>query len=266
MKKRKKIGLALGSGAYRGFAHIGVLRVLQKHGIQIDYMSGSSIGAWVAAYFAMFRNTDQLELDLINNRQENLSLLFDLNWSGGFIGGSKFVKYLEKRLQGYDFSDLQIPLKIVATDLATAHPYVFSKGSIATAVRASTSVPVLFKPLEYDNCLLVDGGMSDPVPCDLVRGMGADIVIGVNLYHENEFKKNKLGLSQVVVRSSVVMLHNLAKYSLVNADITVSPDLSHIGVHSSISKYFTRKVAEEMISIGEASAEAAIPELKRLLK
>lgn len=266
MKKRKKIGLALGSGAYRGFAHIGVLRVLEKHKIPIDYLSGSSIGAWVAAYFAMFKDTDRLEADLINNQQENLSLLFDLNWSGGFIGGNKFVKYLEKRLQGYDFSSLKIPLKIVATDLATARPYVFSKGSIATAVRASTSVPVLFKPLEHDNCLLVDGGMSDPVPCDLVKEMGADIVIGVNLYHDNEFKNGKLGLSQVVVRSSLVVLHNLAKSSLTKADVTITPDLAHIGSHSGISKYFTKKIAEEMISIGEKATEAVIPAIKKLLK
>lgn len=265
MNNRKKIGLALGSGAYRGFAHIGALRALKNSGLKIDYLSGTSIGAWVAAYFAMFKNTDRLEADLINNHQENLSLLFDLNWSGGFIGGNRFIKYLEKRLHGYNFADLKIPLKIVATDLTTARPYVFSKGSIATAVRASISVPVLFKPLEYNNCLLVDGAMSNPVPCDLVREMGADIVIGVNLYHDNEFKKNRLSLSQTVIRSSVVMLHNLAKSSLATADIIIKPDLSHIGSRSSLSKYFTKKIAEEMILIGEKATEAAIPNIKKLL-
>ena len=266
MTKRKKIGLALGSGAYRGFAHIGALKALSKNGITIDYLSGASIGAWVAAYFAMFENTIQLEKDLIDNRQENLSLLFDLNWGGGFIGGNRFIKYLEKRLQGYRFADLKIPLSIIATDLTTAQPYIFSRGSIATAVRASTSVPVLFKPLEHNNRLLVDGAMSNPVPCNVVREMGADIVIGINLYHDNEFQKNRLSLSQVVVRSSIVMLHNLAKSSLAAADVIIKPDLSQFGSRSGISKYFTKKIAEDMIMEGEKATEEAIPEIKRRLE
>ena len=264
-KKIKKIGLALGSGAYRGFAHIGVIRTLEKHKLPISYLSGSSIGAWVAAYYSIFLDTIQLESDLTKNSRENLSLLLDLNWSGGLVGGNKFTTYLERKLEGKNFSDAQIPLRLVATDLLSARPYVFSRGRLSTAVRASTSVPIIFKPLEYDSCLLADGGMSNPVPSNLVKDMGADVVVGVNLYHDNEFKEKKLNLSKLVVRSSLVMLNNLAKSSLVNADVVISPDLSNIGPKNSLSKYFTPKIAQEMILIGERAAEKAIPDIKALL-
>src|SRR5680860_250987 len=160
-KLRKTIGLALGSGAYRGFAHIGILRSLQKNNIPLDYLSGASIGAWVAAYYAVFGNTDVLERNLIDNHKENLSLLFDLRSRSGLISGKKFVAYLEEKLNYSSFADLKILLQIVATDLATANPYVFKSGSVAEAVRASTAVPLIFQAWEQDKKFLVDGGMSN---------------------------------------------------------------------------------------------------------
>lgn len=265
MSKRKKIGLALGSGAYRGFAHIGVIRSFEKHGIPIDYLSGSSIGAWIAAYYALFQDTTALEDDLTKNSRENMSLLLDFNWSGGLIGGNKFTKYLDKKLQGHSFAETNIPLRIVATDLRTARPYIFSRGNLATAVRASTSVPIVFKPIEHDSCLLADGGMSNPVPGDLVREMGADVVIGVNLYHQNEFRRDRLNLSQLLVRSTAIMLHNLADASLDVCDAIISPDLSVFGPKSSLAKYFDQKMAREMIKTGYDAAESIIPHIKKLL-
>ena len=265
MTKKKTIGLALGSGAYRGFAHIGIIRTLEKHGLPISYLSGASIGAWVAAYYSLFQDTVELEKDLVENNRENMSLLFDLNWRGGLIGGDKFLKYLDRNLQQKSFAEAKIPLRLVATDLLSARPYVFSRGRLAAAVRASTAVPVIFKPFEHDGRLLADGGMSNPIPCDLVRAMGADIVIGANLYHDNEFKTPKLNLSQLVVRSSLVMLHNLATSSLQEADVIISPDLSHIGPQNSLAKYFTPKTAKEMIAIGARAAERAVPHIKSLM-
>lgn len=264
-KKTKKIGLALGSGAYRGFAHIGVIRTLEKHNLPISYLSGSSIGAWVAAYYSLFLDTTKLEHDLTQNSRENLSLLLDLGLENGLISGKKFQSYLEHKLEGKNFSDTKIPLRLVATDLLSARPYVFSRGSLSAAVRASTSVPIIFKPLEYDSYLLADGGMSNPIPSNLVKDMGADIVIGVNLYHDNEFKEKKLNLSKLVVRSSLVMLHNLAKSSLASANVIISPDLSNISPKNSLSKYFTPKIAQEMILIGEQATEKVIPSIKALL-
>jgi len=266
MKKRKTIGLALGSGAFRGFAHIGVIKSLEKHKIPIDYLSGSSIGAWVAAYYATFKNISKLEKVLTSNPKENLPMFFDLSWTGGFIGGQKFMAFLEKNLHHHNFSALSIPLKIVATDLVTGKPFVFETGDVAQAVRASTSVPLVFKPVKYQNKLLIDGGLSNPVPGDLLREMGADIVIGVNLYHKNEFIEKKFTMPKVVLRSTRIVLHNLAKVAIKSADVVIEPDASKYARENGFSKYFTKEIAEAIIKIGERATDKAIPQIKALLK
>jgi len=263
MVTRKTIGLALGSGAYRGFAHIGVIKSLEKHGIPIDYLSGSSIGAWVAAYYAIFKDISVLEKDLINNTKENLALLFDLSWSGGFIDGRKFTTYLEKKLQSHDFSALKIPLQIVATDLISGDPYIFKSGDVARAVRASTSVPLLFKPIQHEGKILVDGGISHPVPGDLVRSMGADLVISVNLYNSQEFKSQKITVPSIIVRSTMAGLYNLSRADLKSADIIIEPDTSPFVGVSSLSKYFTKEVADKLIAIGAKATDKVIPEIKK---
>jgi len=264
LKKRKTIGLALGSGAYRGFAHVGVLRSLQKHGVPVDYLSGASIGAWIGAYYAVFADTVTLERDLINNQQENLSLLLDFR-GGGLISGRKFMSYLDKNLKHSDFSDLRIPLRIVATDLATGAPYIFQDGPVATAVRASTAVPLVFQAWEQDGRLLVDGGLSDPVPVDLVRQMGADVVIAVSLYNKNEFKTPSGGLTGAIVRGTLIGLHNLSRLGAAGADILVEPDTSPWQRASSLAKYFTPAAADGMIAAGETAMDEMMPELKILL-
>jgi len=266
MKKRKTVGLALGSGAFRGFAHIGVIRSLQKHNIPIDYLSGSSIGAWVAAYYAIFQNIDNLEKELTDRPKDNIPMFFDLSWTGGLIGGQKFSTFLEHNLENHDFSALKTPLRIVATDLVTGNPHVFSSGDVARAVRASTSVPLVFKPVNYKNKLLVDGGLCHPVPADLVKEMGADIVIGVNLYHKNEFIDKRFTMPNVVLRSTRIVLHNLAKVDIKKADIIIEPDTSEYIKESPFSKYFTKEIADAMIKIGEKATDKVIPQIKALLK
>lgn len=266
MPKRKTIGLALGSGAYRGFAHIGVLKSLEKHGFSIDYLSGSSIGSWVGAYYALFKNWQQLEKDLIENTKENLSLLFDLSWRGGLINGQRFIKYLDKRFAGQTFHDLQIPLQIAATDINSGAPYIFKSGLLSEAVRASTSVPVVFRPFLYHEHYLVDGGMSNAVPCNLVKAMGADIVIGVNLYNKNEFSSLPSSLSNMAGRSTVILLHNLASGAVREADILIEPDMSTFSRKSGLAKYFTKDIALQMIKVGELATDKALPKLKKLLE
>jgi len=264
-KKRLTVGLALGSGAFRGFAHIGVLKSLIKHGIPIDYLSGASIGAWVAAYYAVFQNIDKLEKDLAARPVANLPMFFDFSLTGGFIVGNKIKKVMEKGLKHHDFSDLKTPLRIVATDLASGQPYIFKTGDVARAVRASISVPLVFRPLAHKGRLFVDGGLSHPVPCDLVRGLGADIVIGVNLYHQNEFIDKKFTLPKVVLRSARIVLHNLAKSDIKRADIVIEPDTSAIVQKQGLQKYFAKEVVAELIRIGERATDRMIPKIKKRL-
>jgi len=266
MKKTKKLGLALGSGGFRGFAHIGVIRSLEKNGIKIDYLSGSSIGAWVAAYYAIFENIDKLKQDLTENPKDNFLLLFDLSGSGGLVNGNKFHNFLKNNLQNKTFADTKIPVKILATDLISGQPHIFKDGAIAMAVRASTSVPIVFKPVALDSKLLVDGGLSNPIPGDLVREMGADIVIGVNLYHKNEFIKKNFSLTKIALRSTRIALHNLAKSDLKKCDIKIELDVSNYSEESSLSQYFTKKIAEQVIKVGEETTDKLIPKIKALLK
>ena len=264
-KIRKTVGLALGSGAFRGFAHIGVLRSLIKHGIPIDYLSGASIGAWAAAYYAAFGDTDRLEKDLASHPVETLPMFFDFSLTGGFIGGAKINGFLEKGLGHKTFAKLKIPLRIAATEIVSGQPYVFSSGDVARAVRASSSVPLVFKPLIQKGKIFVDGGLSNPVPCNLVRDMGADIVIGVNLYHKNEFVNRKFTMPQVVLRSTRIVMHNLAKADIKHADVAIEPDTSMIVKEQGLQKYFTKGVADELIRMGEQATNKAIPKIKRLL-
>lgn len=265
MKTRKTVGLALGAGHFRGFAHVGVIKTLEKNLIPIDYLSGSSIGAWVAAHYAIFKDIKKLERILISNPTINLPIFFDVSLTGGFISGKKFITRLEKNLHHHDFSSLKIPLRIVATDLIKGRPFVFSEGKVSKAVRASTSVPLIFKPVPYKNKLLVDGGLSNPVPTNLLRKMGADLVVGVNLYNKNEFVTRKFTMPKILTRSTRIIAHNLAKADLKNADAIIEPDTSRFVNDSGFRKYFTKKVIGELIEIGEKSAEKIIPRIKKLL-
>ena len=264
---RKKIGLALGSGAWRGFAHIGVLKSLLKHGIKIDFLSGSSMGALIAAYYAIFQDIDKLEKDFTVNSREKMPLFFDFSLTGGFIGGNKFTKYLDKIFLKYQFKDSLIPLQIIATDLLSGKPFIFSEGDIAQAVRASISVPLVFKPVKHKDKLLIDGGLSSPVPGDLLKKMGADLVIGVNVYHENEFIKRKFTMPKVVMRSTRIVLHNLANNAIKSKDIdiVIAPDLSPFIKTSSLSKFFTEEYILNIIKAGEEATDVKILEIKKLL-
>lgn len=264
MSTRKTIGLALGSGVYRGFAHIGVINVLEKNGIPIDYLSGASIGALVAAYYAA-GGMERLTSALLDKPWDNLPLFSDFSLTGGFIGGRKLWYYLEDKLPQNRFSALKTPLQIVATDLISGQPFIFKSGNLAEAVRASISVPLVFKPVPYKDKLLVDGGLSNPVPVNLVRNMGADIVIGVNLYNKNEFVNRKFTMPNIALRTMRIALHNLSKIDGRGADVVIEPDTSSVIINGGLSKYFTKEVAAKLIAIGEAAAEKALPEIKRLL-
>lgn len=266
MEKKKTIGLALGSGGFRGFAHIGVIRSLEKNGIPIDYLSGASVGAWVAASYAIFKDSDKLENDLTNKPRNNWSMLFDLSWSPGIIDGQKFSTFLKNNLENKKFSDVKIPLKIVATDLITGRVHIFEEGDIDQAVRASTSVPLVFRPMPLNEELLVDGGLCNPVPCDIVRKMGADIVIGVNLYNKNEFIKKKLNVANIVSRSGTIGMYYLTQASLRDADVAIEMDISKYTEQSSLAQYFTKKIGDEIIKIGETTTDKFIPQIKALLE
>jgi len=180
----KKIGIALGSGSARGWAHIGVLNALQQLGIQIDVVAGCSIGSLVGAAFACGKLTE-LEEWVKRLKLKEISKLIDLNLSGGgVISGSKLVKFFEDFELNKDIDDLAIDYGSVATDIYTGREVWLKQGPLIPAIRASISLPGFFKPVNYNNTWLVDGGLVNPVPISLCRALGADIVIAVDLNND----------------------------------------------------------------------------------
>lgn len=263
--KRPTIGLALGSGGARGLAHIGVFKTLEKYNIPVDFIAGSSIGSLMGAHYAAFKDTKKLEDIFINLTMQKGFQLFDPVLKGGFIKGKKFETFIHDMLQETSFDALQIPFAVVATDFLTAQKVVFTDGNLTKAVRASTSIPTLFQPLPYKDMLLADGGLSDSVPVDVVRRMGADIVIAVNLDTFYVPKGITPALSRTPMHSVNILRHNLALQSTKTADIIVSPeDIYQIGLIG-WDYFFDGEKTKQVILSGEKATEKTIEEIKTLL-
>jgi len=265
-KSRKTVGLALGSGGFRGYAHIGVIKAFEKHGVPIYFFSGASSGALVAAPYAIHQDIAKLEEQLMEKTRENWMMVVDPSRSGGLIAGAKFSNFLRTIIGHHSFAEANIPLRIIATDLLNGQAKIFSQGDIARAVRASTSVPLVFKPAAHEGQLLADGGLSDPVPVALLADMGADIKIAVNLYSKKEFSSKRLSLAQIAVRAMRIFLYNLAAEKVKAADVIIEVDVSRYQKDGLFSKYFSRSMTEGIMALGEKAAEKAIPQIKRLLE
>ena len=233
----KKIGLALGSGGPKGLSHIGVIKVLEEAGIQIDMIAGSSIGALVGSIYTVTGNAKKIEeIALDTNMNTVLSVLFDPTIKLGLIRGKKVTRLFQEIIGDYTIENLPKKFIAVATDLATGDPIFFEEGNLLDAVRASISIPFMFQPIRKENMLLVDGGLSLQVPVEPLKKCGADIIIAVNL-SENSFKTPKFTgkfvntpreLYKVASDSINNLQYSLARENCKNADITVAPDVKDI--------------------------------------
>ncbi|MBI2548891.1 patatin-like phospholipase family protein [Candidatus Woesearchaeota archaeon] len=174
-----KLGLALGGGCVKGVAHIGVLKVLEREHIPIHAIAGTSIGAFIGALYASGLTAEEIEQIILSTHIQEL-IDFTIP-KKGFITGNKIEKYLTTVTKGKNFADLQIPLAIIATELQTGKKVVFTKGNVAHAIRASMSIPGVFTPVKHNDMLLVDGAFVDPVPVEVVRELGATVVIAVDV-------------------------------------------------------------------------------------
>jgi len=267
MKTNKKVGLALGSGGVKGLAHVGVIKTLLKYDIPIDFIAGSSVGAWVACFFGLFQDIAKLEDYTVNKRRDKFYIFLEPTLQGGLIKGDKLEKLLEQWFGGAGFSDTKIPVAAIATDLISGQAVVLDSGAMAKAVRASMSIPTLFKPVTIGQQLLIDGGSSNPVPDDVVREMGADIVVSINLDNYQKYRPVELddySFKKVANRSLDIMRHHLAEYSLQSSDVILEPTFSKIGF-SSWRSYFQEEVGEEIVKVGEVEMEKNIDTLLHLL-
>lgn len=179
VEKKNKIGLALSSGFARGFAHIGILKSLEKNNIPISCISGSSVGALIAACYAVnpkIKDLEKMAHDI------NVKDLIDVKEvDKGLVEGDKILKYLSIITNDADFCDAKIPLRIVATDVKTGKRIVFDKGNIAEAVRASISYPGIFMPAKINNKLYLDGGLVDPIPVDVLSNVNKVIAVDLSI-------------------------------------------------------------------------------------
>ncbi len=262
----KKVGLALGGGAAHGIAHIGVLEVLEKEGIPIDMIAGTSAGAAIGALYAQGKDTNAIKTLALNLNWKRLASLVDLALpKTGFIQGKKIKEQLKSIIGGdIRFSDLKIPFACVATDIKTGEEIVISQGSVLDGVRASISIPAIFTLIKREGRYLVDGGLVNPVPVSVVKKQGAGFIIAVNVTADAVNRTNlgskakEPSIFNVIMQSLYISTHSLVKSSLDSADIVIEPDLVDI-------PYGDFQRAKECISRGAAAARDVIPEIKRQL-
>jgi len=177
---KKKIGLALGSGAARGLAHIGVLKVLEEEGIEVDVIAGTSIGAFIGALYASGVPVSQMQEVALNVDWRRLARLIDPTFpSAGLIDGKKVSLFMSELLPVRTFEELRIPLGVIATDLETGEPLIIKKGQLLQALQAAVAFPGIFPPIRFGDRFLIDGGLCNPVPVDVAIDLGAEVVIGV---------------------------------------------------------------------------------------
>jgi NTE family protein len=180
MRRKPRIGLALGTGSARGWAHIGAIRALEERGIKADLVCGTSIGALVGAAYAS-GNLDRLEQWVTGLAWTKVVRLMDLTWRGGLIRGQRLFTLFRTIFEDRDIESLPIPYGAVATELYSGRELWLQHGNLLDAVRASCALPGLFTPVIRDNVVLVDGGLVNPVPVSMCRALGAEVVIAIDL-------------------------------------------------------------------------------------
>jgi NTE family protein len=219
----EKIGLALGGGAVLGAAHVGALKALEEEGIKIDYIAGTSIGAFIGALYAFGKSAD--EIKEISKEWKWLDLARISIGGAGLLTAERMGKLIDDTLGKQNIEDAKIPLAMIATDASNGDKVILTKGDLATAVRASTCIPGIFVPVEIDGRLLIDGGVVENNPIVTARAMGADKVIGIDLNAMHKFRRPKT-IFDVLLNSFHISMKAAAKFQHEKADFALTPDLS----------------------------------------
>jgi NTE family protein len=259
MKPPLKIGLALGGGAARGFAHIGVIKALEAQGIFPDIVVGTSAGSLVGALYAAGNNgfaLNKLALDMDEAAISDWSVPF-FSKATGVLKGEALQNYVNKIVNNVPLEKLKIRFGAVATDLNSGLPILFARGNTGLAVRASSAVPSVFQPVKIGDRQYVDGGLVSPVPVRFAREMGADFVIAVNISQRPDAQAAISSLD-VVLQSFAIMGQSINLQELRGADVVIQPGLGTMKG----SDFGGRNVA---ILAGEQATVAAMAEIKKKL-
>jgi NTE family protein len=289
LKSRPKIGLVLSGGGAKGFAHIGVIKVLEKAGVKIDYIGGTSVGSVIGALYASGYNANQLDSifrdtdfnNLINDyiprssknfyekRNDelyafslpvnNFKVGIPLSLSKGMFNYNLLNKLTRHVRDIYDFNKLPIPFLCMATDIETGQQVVLDKGYLAKALLASSAFPSIFSPVELDGKLLVDGGVSNNYPVDEIRKLGADIIIGVDVQDDIKDRNNLNDATKILVQINNLQMIEKMKENKLATDFYIKPKVNQYGIISF-------DAIEDIIKRGEDAANEQIDKIKKAVK
>lgn len=258
--KKVRIGLALGGGAARGFAHIGVIKALEAQGIVPEIVVGTSAGSVVGSLYASGLSGFALQRTALQMDEATISdwALPFFNRSSGVLKGEALQNYVNKAIGNVPMEKLKLRFGAVATDLKTGQPILFSRGNTGMAVRASSAVPSVFQPVSIGGKTYVDGGLVAPVPVRFVREMGADFIIAVNISSQTEGAATASSLD-VLMQTFSIMGQRLNYYELKEADVVITPALGNMGS----ADFNNRNLA---ILAGEQAAASVMAQIKAKLK
>ncbi len=250
-----KIALALGGGAARGFAHVGVIKALEAQGIVPDIIVGTSAGSVVGAFYAAGNNGFELQQLAMQMDERQIS-----DWSlpdRGVIKGEALQEFVNRAVNQRPLEKMSRTLAIVATDLHSGEPIVFRTGNTGMAVRASSSVPGVFQPVLINGHEYVDGGLVSPVPVRIARSLGADFVIAVDISARPQYGKTS-GVLDVLLQTFSIMGQSLNRHELPDADVVIQPNTPGIRA----TGFQDRHLA---VMEGEKAAMQKMPEIKAAL-
>jgi NTE family protein len=253
--KPAKIALVLGAGASKGFAHIGVLKILETNKIPIHLIVGTSVGSVVGSFYAY--GLSAFDLQKISFAIEQKDIVDLTIPDNGFIKGEKLEEFVNKTLKNTPIEKLKLPFYAVATEIQNGREIVFSRGNTGQAVRASCSIPGVFRPVKIGDRIYVDGGVVSPVAVEATKRLGADVVIAVDISAGAE-RTPPGNTIETLLQSIDIMYSKLAAIQLSQADIVIRPKVGHIG-----SGDFSKR--HEAILEGERAAAEALPKVMELL-
>jgi NTE family protein len=253
--KPAKIAVVLGAGASKGFAHIGVLKVLESHKVPIHMVVGTSVGSFVGSLYAYGYNPYELQTFAFSLQKDDMAdyIIPD----NGFIKGEKLENFVNQKVKYTSIDKFKTPFYAVATNIATGEEMVFGRGNPGKAVRASCSIPGIFNPVVIGDKSYVDGGVVSPVAIDVARRFGADVVIAVDI-SSSLSSTAPAGTMETIMQAIDIMYNKMSVIQLKNADVVIKPKVGYIG-----SSDFTKR--HEAIMEGEKAANDAMPAINTLI-
>ncbi len=253
-----KVILVLGSGSARGFAHAGVLKVLEENHVPIDMIIGTSAGSIIGALYADHPSATDLEHLLLTTQRNEVIDFSLMNMSSGLISGNQLQNFLIKQMKAKSFENLSIPFLAIATDLGSGKLHVFGSGPVAPAVNASSALPPFFRPVKLYGRTYVDGGLIDPIAVNVAERFHPKLIIAVNL-NSSLPKVFSSSSPSVFLRSIDIMLLQLNNYCSAHAKVIIRPQPKEVGL-------FDGSKRVDLIAAGEAAAKKSLPEIKQWLQ